>query len=148
MNDESTELTFRSATLDDAELLLKWRNNLETRLASINSDMISKEDHIKWFTKLITKNNIILLIAEKNNKPVGTIRIEIKNNIKELSWTVAPAQRGKGIGKLMLYEIVRQLNGNLIAKIKKENIPSVKMAEYAGFKLDHESDGLLFYIKA
>lgn len=51
----SNKLQLRLATLDDAGVLLEWRNNPATREASHNTALISEVEHIQWLTRILAK---------------------------------------------------------------------------------------------
>ena len=128
-------MNLRSATIDDAKVLLAWRNDLETRQQSRNHDEVSWDNHIAWLTQFLTMPNHKLYLAEHEGVLVGTVRsYKTEDGTVELSWTVAPAHRGKGLGKMMVMQFVRQVHPGekLIATIRKGNISSEKIAQALG----------------
>ncbi len=73
----------------------------------------------------------MLYIAEEEGQAVATIRSDLScDGVVELSWTVAPAHRGKGVGKKAVLQFVEELHKNkrLRATIKKGNKPSESIA--------------------
>ena len=126
-------LHFRKATQGDSQRLFKWRNDPETRAQSLNTDSVPWADHKTWFEKTLSNPDRLLLIAEEEGIPVGTVRIDTKNGEHELSWTIAPDARGKGVGTRMVTQIVQETRKKLFAKIKPDNVASIKIAEKAGF---------------
>lgn len=133
-------MTLRKATIEDAKMLLEWRSDHLTREQSIQTGGIKFEDHLKWLEKTLTNPDRELLVAFEADSPVGTCRIDKEStngqSIFELSWTIAPEARGKGMGKKMLGELINlpRLKGQkLKAVIRPDNIASIKMAEYFGF---------------
>ena len=144
----------RKITKEDAKILFDWRNDPGTRANSINTDEVRWDDHLKWTEKSFSNPDRIVFIYEENGNPAGTCRIDRKINksgeVFELSWTIAPLWRGKGIGKKMLMELLEraELQGkDLKAVIKPDNIPSIKMAEAFGFKLETEKNGLMEWFR-
>ncbi|WP_137169149.1 GNAT family N-acetyltransferase [Marinomonas sp. FW-1] len=137
----------RPAEMKDAEFLLAWRNDPATREASHNQDVIGLDDHIKWLSNSLNKPDLRLLwIAEMDGLAVGTCRADRLEYAWEVSWTVAPEARGKGIAHQMLSKLVHSFNEPLVAQVKPDNIASMKVAERAGFVLDKQENGVLFYI--
>lgn len=132
-----SEFQLRRATMADAKMLFDWRNDPETCAASINSDPPQWEGHQKWLDASLCNPERALLIAEVDGVPVGTVRID-HGEETELSWTVAPDQRGKGIAKQMV-ELACPPE-HVVAKIKPENVASQKVAESAGFMLVEEGE--------
>jgi RimJ/RimL family protein N-acetyltransferase len=156
------QLIAKPATIEDAELLFIWRNDIETRMNSANTKKIKFEDHLVWLDKTINDINKFLFIfyildqSGDNYIPVGTTRMDydVAQNIYELSWMVAPKKRGKSIGKTIVSRTVDFLFGkNIKARIKFGNNASCKIAEYVGMKYIHagfikgEEDILYYYRK-
>ncbi|RBP80084.1 N-acetyltransferase [Marinomonas rhizomae] len=136
----------RPVQITDAECLLAWRNDTVTREASHNQDIISLEAHIKWLSNSLKSDQRLLWIAEVDGIAVATCRADRLENAWELSWTVAPEARGKGIAYQMLANLVRCLDEPLVAQVKPDNIASIKVAERVGFVLDKQENGVLFYV--
>ena len=138
-------MELRLATFDDADLLLKWRNDAKTRASSRNKQEISKKEHEKWLKASLADSNRELYIAEINSIPVGTVRSDYDGQFYELSWTIAPEQRGKGIGKEMVSLITKKINKPVRAEVKKNNTASKRIAEYVGMTLMYEEEGILHF---
>lgn len=142
-------MMLRKAAKKDSEMLLCWRNDSETRANSLNTNPVGQEEHDAWLDKTLQNPDRLLFIAEEDGEPVGTMRADklSEENGYELSWSVAPEFRGRGLGKKMLTQAVENFKGvNLKAIIKKENIASIKMAEAAGFKQESEEKGILVWV--
>ncbi len=160
-------ITLKPATMDDAAILLQWRNDSETRKASHDEEEIDEFDHITfWLPKILKNPNRKLFIAwEKitNNddleydkisivQPIGTVRIDynIIQNDYELSWTVAPEARGKDIGRSIVTMVASQYKDkNIRAEIRWDNIASIKIAEYIGMKIKRHygKDEIFYYFR-
>jgi len=78
-------LILRPATLQDADMLLGWRNDSETRKASKNSTRVVKKEHLAWLSKTLGNTNRRLLISEKNGEPIGSVRADFYEGLWELS---------------------------------------------------------------
>lgn len=128
------DLIIRPATIEDWKLLFEWRNDAWSRLQSRNSDPIDEHDHIEWLSASLANPKRRLLIAELDSQPVGTVRID-DGPPSEVSWTVAPAARGKGIGARMVSRAVHDAEIPMIAVARATNHASIRIAESAGFKL-------------
>lgn len=141
----SAELRLRAVTLQDADLLLEWRNDPVTRMASQETMEIRMDDHLRWLASSLANEKRVLLIAEENDVPVGTVRADGDDAGYALSWTVAPSARGRGVGKAMVALFARRFPGPVRAEVKKENRASARIAEFAGMKLEKEENGVLCY---
>lgn len=120
-------MDLRKATIEDAKLLFDWRNDRETREMSRDTLELAWENHVGWLTNRLQRDDHGVYIAEINGVPVGTVRIDHD----EISYTVAPEQRRKGVGEAMLFE-AKKAFGQKVAEVKRENMASVKIAERAG----------------
>ncbi len=118
--------------------MLKWRNELATRISSHNSDEVKLEKHIQWLKATLQNPNRHLHVAEEKGIPVGTVRADYENGIYELSWTVAPEARGRGIGKRMVNLLANKVKEPIRAEVKKGNEASSEIAKFIGMKFVKE----------
>lgn len=123
------DLTVRPATVNDARILFMWRNDDLTRSMSINSAPVEWMDHLRWLKARLVLPVQSLFIVEKDGVPVGTYRID---GGTEISYTVAPEVRGRGVASAML-KMARERHGPLRAVIFEDNTASVAAAKKAGF---------------
>lgn len=140
-------MELRKVTLTDWKLLLDWRNDYHTRLNSHKTELVSEDTHKNWLQTVLANENYHFFIATENETPVGTVRADYSenDNCYELSWTISPDFRGKGIGKVMVKLLVERINGKVRAEIKKGNVASIKIAEYAGLRFYNEHNDVLHY---
>lgn len=138
-------LRLRPATMEDAALLLHWRNHPATRAASHDTGVIAVEDHLRWLQASLASPRRLLFIAESGCDAVGTVRADVEPGVHLISWTVAPSARGAGVGKAMVQQLAERLAGPLRAEIKVGNAASVRIAESAGFRLEEQTGGVLHY---
>jgi len=141
----SDTIRLRSATIQDTDLLLEWRNDPQTRKVSHHTAEVQRDEHISWLTKTLNNANRRLFVAEENGVPVGTVRADLSDGVYELSWTVAPNARGRGVGKRMVALLASQISGPIRAEVKAGNASSIRIAEYAGMEYDREDNGVLHY---
>ena len=141
-------MKLRQVTIKDADLLLEWRNDPQTRIASHNTAEVKIDEHISWLTRVLNNQNRRLLIAEEDGVPVGTVRADYSDGVYELSWTVAPNARGRGVGKRMVALLAKQITEPIRAEVKVGNEASGRIAEHAGMKYEREDNGVLYYRRA
>jgi len=106
------EVRLRPVTIEDAELLFIWRNDPLTRAQSIHTEPVVWENHLDWLeTSLQTPDRQLFIAeqalpAEQTTVVLGTVRADKLAEVYELSWTVAPEQRGKGWGRKMVAALI------------------------------------------
>jgi len=137
----------RKATEQDAERLFFWRNDRLTVQMSLSERRIEWEGHVEWLRHVLASSNRILWIAEDDGKPIGQARADWDADECELSWAAAPEHRQQGYGSAIVMAAVDRVRssgceGKVIALIKKENVPSKKIAERAGFDCVSETDNI------
>lgn len=149
------EITSRNANSNDASVLLSWRNSTETRKNSLNSDLITLDQHIEWFSsRLLRIESEPFLLFFYNCKPIGIVRLDIessKSNEFLISIFVESSYQGIGIGKKMLATVCEQYlstpEKKIVAKVQKSNVISKKLFVSTGFKLISESSEFVTYEK-
>jgi len=133
-------IELRRASMEDSELLWKWRNDPVVRKQSFSSDAISWQDHLKWLIgKLADSNCWILVGVNEDRKPVGQVRLDL-NGARDATVhiTVEPAMRDRGYGPAMLVSALDELSRGAAvdivhAFIRPDNRASLKAFERAGF---------------
>ena len=133
----------------DSNDIYKWRNDISTREMSFNKEIISLDEHIKWFRNSINNSNIKIFIGEIKDSKLGICRFDFnqKLDITEVSINMNPEYRGKGYGKYLLKESI-QLYINkkscvLKAQIKVNNTISKKLFLSVGFKITKEKEDII-----
>lgn len=135
----------RNANMQDAAFLHRLRNDLETRANSHNTAPTSWSDHVRWLDWNLKDQFVKIYIGVIFDADVGTVRVEEESTGKLFSWTIAPEHRGKGYGQALVKAVANATGGRLKAEIKAGNIGSQVIAERAGFVLDYEKSGILYY---
>jgi len=131
--------------MDDADLLLEWRNDPAVRQASRHRSEIEFQAHQIWLRESLANPNRKIFIAELGDVPVGTVRSDYSRGTYELSWTVAPEVREQGIGKSMVALLASQIEGPICAEVRIGNVASVRIAEHAGMKLESIEEGIMHF---
>ncbi|GAB4027236.1 GNAT family N-acetyltransferase [Spirosoma koreense] len=143
-------LIYRPARLTDAQLYFDWANDPDTRRQSFNSDPISLETHLSWFTRKLADPHALLLVFEDElGQAVGQVRFE-RTPVADMpdevviSLSVDVHQRGKGLALQLIEQgcsVCRSHWGEVTvhAYIKPENRASAQAFERAGFTLSGES---------
>ena len=144
--DKSTRL--RPATADDWEMLLDWRNDPVTRESSIDTGVVSEDGHRAWLAASIASDDRHLFVVEVDGEPVGTTRLDRRTGGWEISITVAPDQRGKGLGGVMLDVTTEWFDENIgddviLSTIKPSNPASLALFAKKGYEVVREDADLV-----
>ena len=140
-------LRLRPARLADAEILLAWRNDPWTVAASHTDRPVTPQEHRRWLAASLDGPDRRLYVAEAEGVAAGTVRLDRERDGWLLSWTVAPACRGRGLGKAMVRLAAQGLSGTVRAEVKAANAASARIALHAGLRLDRERDGVQYYVR-
>lgn len=140
-------IRLRKATLDDCRTLFNWRNDQVTVAMSLVSEPVPWESHVAWFENSLVNPKRHLLVAEQDGNPVGTIRFDDLDDTSEISITVSPDQRGKGMGTSLLDaadEWAREELGldRIIARIKESNPASIAIFKKSGYEITETGEVL------
>lgn len=122
----------------DIEFIVSVRNDPETRKNS------RRQHELTWLDLINAPNGGTreTLVAKQNKTNVGYVHIDRKDGSCELSWVVAPAFRGNGIGTKMVREAISIADCPVVAEIRPDNVASILIAERCGFRLAETHDGL------
>lgn len=124
-------IKLRKVTMEDAENLLKWKNEEDTRKNSIVTDaVILMEDHLKWLEKTLADKNVDFYIIENDGLPLGDVRLERKDKEAEISIRMDKASRGLGLAT----QIIALFRGPLMAKIRIHNLASMRVFIANGYR--------------
>jgi glutamate-1-semialdehyde 2,1-aminomutase len=148
---KANQLELRTANWGDSSSLLEWRNDELTRVNSHSSEPISISQHEAWFKSSLDNPNRQIFIVVDENQSVGMIRVDASptSGHKILSWAIAPACRGRGLGTRMLSEACKRFRDfDLIAEVKETNAASKAMVSKCGFYMRAREQGVETWIRS
>lgn len=148
----NNSLQLRLAKEDDLEITFEWVNDSKVRAFSFNKEIVSFESHKEWYENKLKDSKCVYFIAEVNQKPVGSFRIDKKNNEGVISFLLDSSQHGKGLGFKLLDQGVKKINKSdpklsLIGFVLKQNKASVRLFEKLDFTRYDLGGGKYKYIK-
>lgn len=143
----TTELSVRMARMRDAELLLRWANDPETRRQSLHSETIDDDEHVSWLAGILADPARSLVVVETAGSPIGQVRLDLPptSSTATVSIALAPESRGRGLGPSVLRVGVRELrrltgwHGSIDALIKSTNDASLATFSIGGFRVVDDS---------
>jgi len=154
--ENTMEITQRTATLDDAEVLLAWRNNPRSREFSQHSELISPAEHLEWLSKRLERVNYEpYFIFLEGSKQIGMSRLDLVPGLAdryEISILVDPSQQGRGTGARILKMTCDSLSAllpirTILAKVHVNNFISTRLFENAGFVSQTQLGHFLYFQK-
>jgi UDP-2,4-diacetamido-2,4,6-trideoxy-beta-L-altropyranose hydrolase len=72
-------ITLRPATMDDADMVFRWRNDPFIIAHGSSHREVGWEEHRKWFAETISGQKRLMFIVLENGSPIGQIRFEREN---------------------------------------------------------------------
>ena len=149
-------IVIRAATLADSADLFSWRNDEQTRAASISQDLVTWEHHTAWMTRSLADDNRALYIAdagdaESDKSPMGMCRFDLGGGVAEVSINLSPEYRGMGLAGPVLHAAIAQFRQDygdtvrLTATVRSGNLASSKIFTNEGFTLASVDPQFLYY---
>ena len=139
----SNIINLTKAGITDINDMFEWRNHPDIRENFFNQELLSWEEHEKWFMAKLKDPDTTVYMAYYKKEKIGTIRFESKESVIKTSVMLNPLFLGKGLGsqviKLGVEEYIKEKKPDMqiIAEIKKDNLASINAFKKAGFKVDH-----------
>ena len=129
-----------------SNFIFDLRNKIYVRRNSFNKKIIKFKDHEEWLENYFKKKNVFYVITDKN-KFVGYIRLELDKKKYNVSWALEKKFHGKGIAKKFLKKATNKKKIIYFAKIKKNNLASLKVAKSALFEVEKIKNQIYYLYK-
>lgn len=135
----------RAALAADCERVWVWRNDPETRAASLDQDAIPWEVHESWFNETLRRTDRRLYIVVADGRDTGVVRLDVVDGGAHVHIHLAPEARSRGIGTAALRAVVGEAFDGLgltrvLGVIRPDNQPSLAAFAKAGFALMEGGD--------
>ena len=136
----SNIINLTKAGITDINDIFKWRNHPDIRKNLFNQELLSWEEHEKWFMARLKAPDTIIYMANYRKEKVGSIRFETDDNVIKTSVMLNPLFLGKGLGSRVIkmgvekYIKENKPKKSLIVEIKNDNIASIKAFQKVGYK--------------
>jgi RimJ/RimL family protein N-acetyltransferase len=144
-------LIVRPAGPEDSLDTLNWRNDPISRQFSLNQNMITVEEHMVWYARVLADSGRILLIGLDGQDKIGVVHFYCENDVARVSINLNPQFRGQDYGRQLLLEseafLPREVR-RILADIKDENEPSKRAFEKAGYRPNSLDGNLHAYLKS
>ena len=139
-------LFLRRAEPEDMMLLNRWVNEPSVRANSFRSEIISLEEHQRWFQRTLDDPNISIFIMMLDAQPIGQVRITLDDNIQLIGYSIDVGQRGHGFGTLILSMIEQYCDRKLplVGKVRLTNVASQRAFEKLGYGRTEAPDHFIY----
>lgn len=138
----------------DARLVMEWRNNPQTLQMFYHQEPKIWPDFFVEFLDnyFETPSYLFPLFAEANGEKVAFLKFGLiddnSNSITtDISINIAPAYRGKGLAAPIIDSASKLLKksgvSQIVAEIRRINIPSIKSFQRAGFTIIETTSKLI-----
>ena len=92
------------ATIEDAYLIVDWRNSPEARAAFFNTEVVTPDTHLRFMAE--RKAHDLVFIAESEGKPIGMGGLTVDVKTRDAEWGrvfLDPHYRGRGYATDLVY---------------------------------------------
>ena len=137
----------------DCNLVYNLSNDPEVRANSFNTALIEYSNHVAWYNRILTDENVLFFLLFEDNNFIGQIRFRRETKESDsciISLSITEQFRGKGMGSLFLQKGMGEMNKTwpdikkIIAEIKKENKSSISLFERNGFRKIEENENFIY----
>lgn len=152
---ESERLRYREICENDAEVIVKWRSDIDAYKFFLSPHKITMEEHLNWYRNSYLKNENrkdYIAILKKSNLPVGVFGIVFLQDTVEVNYLLSREFRGNGyayesVSYLLQYAKSIWKCERAIAEIHKDNASSLKLVEKLGFTEYDRNDNIIRFEK-
>jgi RimJ/RimL family protein N-acetyltransferase len=145
-------VSLRQAEIVDAAPLYRWRIDADTVRHSLAPPPASLDEHRGWLEALLREPAVALYVAHDDERgvDVGTVRLDRRGGGEaEMSITVAPDERGRGYARQLIARGLEAAAGcRVIARVKADNLRSLRAFAALGFATAGSDDGLVRLVHA
>lgn len=147
MTPSRSEVTLRPAGPDDARRVYEYNCTPEVRALSGNPAPVSIDQHARWYARRLADPASPMWIVEENGEPVGVLRIDRHDHRDEprISIALAPAARGRAIGRRALVLACARWAAPVTAEIHESNAASRACFAACGFSRVGKRDAFDLY---
>lgn len=134
--------SLRPMRLEDAALVLAWRNSERVRLAMLDSRIIEASSHMEWVARVLADATCLYWVFELDARPVGLVyftQIDETAGVCRWGFYLGEPQLPKGSGTVLGLLALDRLFGSraihtVTADVLKSNGASLAMHRKLGFR--------------
>lgn len=142
---------FRTSTIEDSDILFRWKNDKETRVNSACTKEVTLEEHTDWYQKILADTKKTIYILQAGEELLGQGRLEEKQNIGIISYSVNSFYRNSGYGTILLERLEEKAKTGAIeyleGTVRITNIGSQRCFEKCNYVIKSKGDECITYRK-
>lgn len=93
-------IALRKAALEDADLLLRWRNDPEIVALGSSGKTVTRDEHLAWMRQVVEGSSTALYLVTCDGTPVGQLRFDRRDaSTVEVSIYLQAQHRKRGAGR-------------------------------------------------
>ena len=149
-NDRYEVINYVDCTREQNLDILALRNRDDVRSWMVNPEVIPEENHFKFVESLKSNPNRLYYAIYKNGVLVGTYNLTNEDNgVWERGIIANPSTQGTGQTEKWERQILNSLPSEVkavSAKVKQDNLRSIKYQEKLGYKEQSRDNEYIYYI--
>jgi RimJ/RimL family protein N-acetyltransferase len=144
-------MKIRLAESEDAADILAWRNDPVSCAMFIAGSPVDADQHNWWIHESLNNPLRSMFIGLEGGEKVGICRFDFdaQADIAEVSINLNPQMRGRRLSAPFLRESIALFRERrlcaLAARIRKENIPSIRCFTECGFVFQRSEENFNYY---
>lgn len=133
------EIKIRPATIDDVEIVFKWRNDPFIVARASSQRLVQWDEHQEWFRKSVGAHNRRIFIVQNSYQPIGQVRFDRLNESQcTISVYLLQEFTGKGVGIRVICDACDLIFNiwplkEIIACVRLDNLRAYSAFIKAGF---------------
>lgn len=145
------ELYLRPARCGDEALLLRWRNDPDAVRFSGSRAPVDRGEHASWLAARLTDPATRIWIGMIDGRPVGFVRVDVRNGVGDISIAVDRTERGHGLGRRLVARLLEVLYPDFQvhsfrAVVDAHNLASIRIFEDLGFRRHAPSGAFVEFV--
>jgi RimJ/RimL family protein N-acetyltransferase len=149
-NDRYEVINYVDCTREQNLDILALRNRDDVRSWMVNPEVIPEENHFKFVESLKSNPNRLYYVIYKNGELVGTYNLTNEGDgVWERGIIANPSTQGTGQTEKWERQILSSLPSDIkavSAKVKQDNLRSIKYHEKLGYKEQSRDNEYIYYI--
>ena len=141
------DIYLKDISIEDSEMIIKWRNDISVKKYFIYQDDISIEDQTRWIKEMVNTGKVIqsIIYLKENDEAIGTVYLRDIDRINKKAefgiFIGKESERGKGYGGIaaqLMTERAFKVEGlhRVYLRVFADNARAIESYKKAGFQIE------------